>query len=55
MLKSILIHPEELSKKWIDRLADGGVKILGLHPHGGGQATESLNDLLSRLEDSEYR
>ena len=55
MLKSILIHPEELSKKWIDRMADGGVKILGLHPHGGGQATESLHDLLSRLENSEYK
>lgn len=55
MVKNILIHPEELSKKWIDRMADGGVKILGLHPHGGGQAVESLHDLLSRLESEEYR
>lgn len=55
MIKNILIHPEELSKKWIDRMADGGVKILGLHPQGGGKAVESLHDLLNRLENEEYK
>ncbi len=55
MKKNILIHPEELTRKWIDRMADGGVKILGLHPHGGGKALESLRDLLARLETKEYR
>ena len=55
MIKNILIHPEELSKKWIDKMADGGIKILGLHPHGGGKAVESLHDLLLRLERQEYR
>lgn len=55
MIKNILIHPEELSKKWIDRMVDGGIKILGLHPQGGGKAVESLKELLSRLETKEYR
>lgn len=55
MIKNILIHPEELSKKWIDKMADGGVKILGLHPQGGGKAVESLQDLLYKLETKEYR
>lgn len=55
MIKNILIHPEELNKKWIDRMADGGVKILGIHPHGGAKAVESLHDMLARLETKEYR
>lgn len=55
MVKNILIHPEELNKKWIDRMADGGIKILGIHPHGGGRATESLKELLELLETKEYR
>ena len=55
MIKNILIHPEELNKKWIDKMADGGVKILGIHPHGGGRALESLNDLLEKLDTEEYR
>ena len=55
MVKNILIHPEELNKKWIDKMADGGVKILGLHPHGGKKALASIEDLLARLETEEYR
>ena len=55
MIKNILIHPEELNKKWIDKMADGGIKILGIHPHGGGKAVESLKDLLVKLETKEYR
>ena len=55
MVKNILIHPEELNKKWIDRMADGGIKILGIHPHGGGRATESLKELIGLLETAEYR
>ena len=55
MVKNILIHPEELNKKWIDRMADGGVKILGIHPHGGARATESLKELVALLETKEYR
>ena len=55
MIKNILIHPEELNKKWIDKMVDGGIKILGIHPHGGGKAVESLKDLLVKLETKEYR
>ena len=55
MKKNILIHPEELNKKWIDRMADGGVDILGIHPHGGGRAEESLKELIEQLKTKEYR
>lgn len=55
MKKNILIHPEELNKKWIDRMADGGVDILGIHPHGGGRAEASLLELLEQMKTKEYR
>ena len=55
MLKSILIHPEELSKKWIDRRADGGIQILGIHPRGGSDSEKSLTELLDAFETEEFR
>ena len=55
MRTSLLIHPDELSKKWIDRFADLKVTTLGLHPRGGRWAVSSLEDLLARLKTPEYR
>ena len=55
MKSSILIHPEELTKKWIDRMADSGVDILGLHPRGGKTAADTLAELVSSFEDEEFR
>lgn len=55
MKKSLLIHPDELSRKWIDRMAGLGVTTLALHPTGGRNADQSLADLLVRLEDPDYR
>lgn len=54
MLTSLLIHPQELTKKWIDRLADAGVRILGIHPVGGANANDSLPSLLEQLEDPKF-
>ncbi len=55
MKSSIIIHPEELTKKWIDRMADGGVSILGLHPRGGAEAAETLAELVKLFETAEFR
>lgn len=55
MVTSLLIHPDELTKRWIDRMADAGVTVLGLHPEGGKKAVASLEDLLTRLKTPEYR
>ena len=55
MKSSIIIHPEELSKKWIDRMADGGVSILGLHPRGGAEAAETLAELVKLFETESFR
>ncbi len=55
MKSEILIHTEELDRRWIDRMVDAGVDILGLHPTGGHTAAESLARLVDALEDGEFR
>lgn len=55
MHTSMLIHPDELSKKWIDRLANAGVTAIGIHPPGGKVAAEQLKKLIERARTSEYR
>ena len=50
MKKSLLIHPEELSVKWVDRMIDAGCDTLALHPTGGANAHESLQRMLDRLK-----
>ena len=55
MKNGMIIHPGELSKKWIDRLADAKVNTLGLHPEGGAGAPKSLERLLELLKTPEYR
>ena len=51
---SLLIHPDELSKDWIDRVADLALPTLALHPGGGKGAEKNIEDLLSRLQTPEY-
>ena len=55
MKTSILIHPSELSRKWIDRMAEQGVDTLGLHPEGGRKAHLTLERMLALLETEEFR
>ena len=50
-MKKLLIHPEELSRRWVDRLVSQGVEILGLHPVGGNSAAESAERLMAQVED----
>ncbi len=52
---ALLIHPDELSKKWIDRMAENGVSTIALHPAGGRRAHITLAEMLTRLESPEYR
>ena len=40
--RGIIVHPEELTREWIDRMADAGLNALGLHPVGGVHADQSL-------------
>ena len=54
-VSEMIIHPEELSKEWIDKLADAGITTLGIHPRGGAMAAESLKELVTDLQTPEYR
>jgi len=55
MKTSLLIHPEELNRKWIDRMADLGVDTIGLHPRGGNTADQTLLEMLGWLKTAEYQ
>ena len=55
MKKGILIHPDELTRQWIDRMADNGINTVGIHPVGGRRAAESLTELLDLCETSAFR
>ncbi|MBQ7011036.1 MAG: DUF4838 domain-containing protein [Clostridia bacterium] len=52
---SLLIHPSELSERWISRTAESGVPVLGIHPEGGKHADAYIEKMLSLLEDAKYR
>lgn len=55
MKTQLLIHPEELSDKWMHRAAALGTDVLGLHPVGGKHACGSLMALLNALETPAFR
>jgi len=55
MVNSLLVHPEDLTREWIDRMAGAGIRILGIHPAGGKKANDSLSELLERLKTSVFR
>ena len=55
MVTGLLIHPDELSKTWIDRMAENGIKVLGIHPEGGKKAVASLTELLEQVKTPEFR
>ena len=46
MSKFLIVHPDELSAKWIERLKDLGVDTLGIHSAGGTKAHEHLAKML---------
>lgn len=51
MKSSMLLHPDEVGIKQIDRLANAGISVLGIHPVGGSKAFESLDELILKLKD----
>lgn len=55
MKMELLIHPDELTEEWIQRAANLKLDRLSLHPVGGMNADQSLEDLLEKLHTEEYR
>ncbi len=52
---SLLIHPEELNEKWIERCVNLNIPTLALHPVGGFRSPLTMKAMLDRLETPEYR
>ena len=55
MKTSMIVHPDEVSKKWIDRLLKCGVTTLGIHPVGGPNAPKSLENLVEVCGKENFR
>ena len=55
MEKGILVHPEELTLSWLDRMKDAGLNLLGLHPVGGRKAHLSLQEAVERHREPGFR
>jgi hypothetical protein len=55
MKSQLLIHPEELTRAWIDRAAQNGITALGIHPKGGRRAPFYVAEMLRMLDDAEFR
>ena len=53
MYKFLIVHPQEISRKWIDRLCALGVDSLGIHPVGGNDAHLSLTKMQSEQTEDE--
>lgn len=55
MRSEIIIFHDEISRKWIDRMADAGIDVMGIHHTGGEVAADSLKELVARMKQPEYR
>ena len=55
MKSSMIIYPDEISKKWIDKMVDAGVTTLGIHSRGGGWAVGAIKKLVEQMKTEEYR
>lgn len=55
MRSGLIINPQDLSKRWIDRMADNGLNVLGIHSDGGKLAYKHLEELDRMLDTREWR
>lgn len=55
MKSALLIHLDEITKKWIDRAKDAGIRALGIHPKGGIRAPKHLCELLEAMKTEKFR
>ena len=50
----LLIHPHELSERWVHLAQELKLDRLSFHPVGGKFAHESLQEMLQRMEDRDF-
>lgn len=55
MISGLIINPQDLSKRWIDRMADNKLDILGIHSEGGKVAYKFVEELDQVVETDEYK
>lgn len=55
MRSEIIILPDEISRKWIDRMVDAGIDVMGIHLMGGENAADLLKNLVVTMRQPEYR
>lgn len=51
----LIIHPHELTDRWIELARELRLKRVSLHPEGGMSAHESLQKLLETLKNEDFR
>ena len=52
--RGILVHPEDLTLDWIERMYRADLNLLGLHPVGGPQAHTSLEKAIRKMQDPSF-
>ena len=55
MGKFLIVHPDELSVKWIERLKSLGFDTLGIHSVGGTEAHEHLAKMIEGQKSDEVK
>ena len=50
----LIIHPHELTDRWIALAVELKLDRLSMHPIGGMSAHETLKNLLNTLKDEEF-
>ena len=55
MESKLLIYPEELDGAWIDKMVAANISVLGIHPHGGADSTESAKQIVELCRDKDFR
>ena len=55
MTSGLIINPQDLSKRWIDRMADNSLDVLGIHSEGGKEAYKFVEELEELVDTPEYR
>lgn len=54
-MKKLIIHPDEITDTWINRLKEHNIEILGIHSEGGTKAHEHLEEMLALCKTPAYR
>ena len=54
-IRGIIVHPEELTVSWLDRMAEAHLNTLGLHPVGGRRAPLTLQAAIEAFDTPESK